>query len=350
MDRFKAWLKLENLTLVGVVRPDIARDVARYEQWLKTPVPKDLAYLERNRAVYQDLNLILPEVRSIVVFALAYYSPEEWGCRPQVARYARFSDYHKLMRIKGQRVADKLTQEWGGTARVVVDSAPVLERALAAKSSSGFIGKNTCFIDPVVGSFLLLGEILTTASLPSYSIPPEIPLDRKTSHGGCGPCNLCQVHCPTGALHSDYSLDVGKCLAYWTIENQGPIPEEFWPYLKDYWFGCDICQTICPYNVKATDNQLPEEIKRRTYPDLPQVATMDQPFYEKHFGGTPLTRAKRNGLRRNALIAMVVTRHPLLERALEQARLDPAEPVGETLNQIRRYLKSCTSQVRLGVS
>jgi epoxyqueuosine reductase len=185
----------------------------------------------------------------------------------------------------------------------------------------------------------LLGEILTTRELP-LDTPPAIELARKTTAGGCGPCNLCQVACPTGALDRAYSLDANRCLSYWTIEHRGTIPLEFWPHLAKYYFGCDLCQLACPYNRKGTVGRAPAFLEERKLPSLFATATMSARDYEKWFGGTPLTRARRGGLRRNALIALAVTRDLRLNEALALAERDPEAPVGETIAQIRAYVSA----------
>ena len=173
-------------------------------------------------------------------------------------------------------------------------------------------------------------------------VPPvsrrDLPLDRKTKQGGCGPCRLCQDECPTGALSTDYVIDARRCLSYWTIEHRGTIPEEFWPHLARYVFGCDICQLACPYNVRAERTAPPDDFRQRELPALFETAVMDQAQIERYFGGSPMTRAKRGGLRRNALIALAVTRDHRLAEALEYARRDPEPPLPETTSQIERYL------------
>jgi epoxyqueuosine reductase len=203
----------------------------------------------------------------------------------------------------------------------------------------GFIGKNTCFIHPDHGSFMLIGEILLSRQL-SFSDPAAtVDPNQRSENGGCGSCRRCQVHCPTGALDQDYKLDARKCLAYWTIEHRGTIPFEFWPHLPTYVFGCDLCQLACPYNRKASLTQ--EAIRSDLlHPDLFALATMSQQHYEAWMGGTPLTRAKREGLRRNALIAMAVTRDERLSEACAAVNTEDADVLHQTLEQIKIWLNS----------
>lgn len=330
----------EGLLFLGVVPLEKEPDFGRLQEWLAAKRHAEMSFLERNLDLRADPRRLEPGTHRAVVFAVAYDlgdGPEI--TEPRIAQYARLPDYHRVLWRKGERMLAKLRQKYPNEKfRVVVDSAPILERALAARTKRGFIGKNTCYIHPEKGSFLLLGEILTSLDLPVDSTAP-VSLDYKTRDGGCGPCDRCQVACPTGALDEAYKIDASRCLSYWTIENRGTIPYEYWPHLAKYYFGCDLCQIACPYNVKSVPAVLPSGIEERTFPGLFETATMNQAEYESYFGGTPLTRAKRNGLRRNALIAMAVTIHPRLEQAMEIASRDCEEPVGNTLRQIRAWLR-----------
>jgi epoxyqueuosine reductase len=338
-------VEAEELLFLGIVDLDCTEDYERFRRWLEESRQAGMGFLERNLDCRRDPASLLPGARTAVLFALPYACgdrEESAPHPPRIAQYARFRDYHRLLWQKGEAIAQGLCELADNSAtrcRVTVDSAPILERALAAKSAQGFIGKNTLYIHPRHGSFLLLGEILTTATLPVDAKTP-VPTERKTLEGGCGPCNRCQVNCPTGALAHDYTLDAKRCLAYWTIEHRGTIPEEFWPWLGHYYFGCDICQLVCPYNRKGEAGRHSAAMTPRTFPSLLKTATMTPAEYQTYFGGTPLTRAKRGGLRRNALIAMAVTGDPGLPEALIAADRDPESPVGETAVQIDRWIRS----------
>lgn len=332
----------QGLDLLGVVGLEVTEDFARFLRWREQGLHGEMAFLEKNDSCRRSPSELLPGAVSAIVFALPYSVGDtlKTPLGPRIAQYARIDDYHRLMWDRGERVIKKL-QFLLPTAkfRVVVDTAPLLERALASKVELGFIGKNTCFIHPEKGSFLLLGEILCDHHF-EHDEKEVLPFDRKTKLGGCGPCDLCQVHCPTGALAKDYTLDAKLCLSYWTIEHRGPIPMEFWPHLGTYYFGCDLCQLACPYNHNRTEGMLPSQFTKRTYPSLFVTATMTETQYQKHFSSTALTRAKRNGLRRNALIAMAVTKDPRLDEAMELAQRDNESPIRETLEQIQVYLSS----------
>jgi epoxyqueuosine reductase len=203
----------------------------------------------------------------------------------------------------------------------------------------GFIGKNTCFIHPEYGSLMLIGEILLSHHLTLSDSASPVDPNQRTSEGGCGTCRRCQVNCPTGALDTAYKLDARKCLAYWTIEHRGTIPFEFWPHLPTYIFGCDLCQLACPYNRKAIPTSEPTR-PDLINPDLFDLATMSQSRYEAWMGGTPLTRAKREGLRRNALIAMAVTKDERLAEACAGVKEEDAEVLHRTLEQIKTWVNN----------
>lgn len=328
----------QGLQVVGIVPPAYPAAGRLFERWIAEGKHGEMAFLERYRQVRLDPRQILPGCRSVVVFCMSYQHSSftvDTTTQPQVAAYARFKDYHKVLRRKVETVFENLSCLHA--YRVTVDSAPVLERALAAQGQSGFIGKNTLWISPEFGSQVVLAEAFTTLDL-AFDDKTPVPLDRKTEQGGCGPCRQCQTACPTGALDEAYRLDARKCLAYWTIENRGPIPLEFWPHLAKYYFGCDICQTACPYNIKPKKRlEPPQDLEPRLNWDLFTVATMDEHAYRAMFGGTPMTRAKRTGLRRNALIAMAVTQHPRLNEAMAYAEQDGGSPLDETLLQLKEW-------------
>lgn len=337
-DRIQEALGAQELLFLGVVPLDVEEDYRRYQAWLAEGRQAGMHFLENYPELRRDPRGLLPGSQSAIVFALPYALGEKPG-GPQVAQYARFRDYHRVLWERGENVARDL---WGTNyslyARVTVDSAPLLERALAASSARGFIGKNTCYIHPDLGSFLLLGEILTTEPIERDVRVSPREFAAKSREGGCGPCKICQVACPTGALDKDYQIDARKCLSYWTIEHRGAIPVEYWPHLAEYFFGCDICQTTCPYNVKGP-RRLPASLALTEIPTLHAIATMGEAEYKTYFSGTSLTRAKRSGLRRNALIAMFVTEDPRLASALGAADTDEEEPVAETRDRIRQLLR-----------
>jgi epoxyqueuosine reductase len=338
----EALAEAEGLYLVGIVRPEYPEAASRFSQWIQSGKHAGMAFLENHPTVRADPRQYFAETQSVLVFCMSYWHPGfETIAPPKVAGYARFRDYHKVLREKCTRIMEQFHRQTDSAKpyRVAVDSAPILERALAAQAARGFIGKNTLWIHPDFGSLVVLAEVFTALEFEADEKAAAIPLDRKTNEGGCGPCRQCQVSCPTGALDSAYQLDATKCLSYWTIENRGTIPFEFWPHLREFYFGCDLCQTACPYNIRPKKRLLaPTDMIPQLNWILFIVATMDQQVYERMFGGTPMTRAKRSGLRRNALIAMAVTGHPQLAEALEHVAVDGGYPLEETAAQVRQWL------------
>ena len=344
-------VRSEGLIPLGIVNlGPMPREMARFQLWLDEKRHAEMAFLTQNAQVREDPRRLLEGAETAILVGLPYAQGDrlpQSGEPPRIAQYARLYDYHRVIWRKGEKILSQIHSQWGGPGskgRVVTDSAPLFERALAAGSGKGFIGKNTCFISPQAGSMMLLGELLTTLQLPtSAGIEKKISPQLRTKEGGCGTCRRCQVHCPTGALDEDYRIDARKCLAYWTIEHRGPIPEEYWPGVSRYIFGCDICQIVCPYNRTTSSKASEELLKIRTTPPLFEIATMGQAQYERLFGGTPMTRAKRTGLMRNALIAMTVTKHPRLAEAigLIQER-NEGDVVNATLDQISRWIRKET--------
>lgn len=294
-----------------------------YQRWLRAGKQAGMNYMSRyadKRADPRKLGFC-----SYISFALCYGRNDRLRTEvPRVAQYARIKDYHRLLRTKAKQVAARLELQ---NYRVFVDTAPVFERALATYGGRGFIGKNTCFISVKHGSYLLLGEIFFAREVVANKAP-HLPLSqfnaaaqrsankRSATKGGCGTCQRCQVFCPTGALDQDYQLDANKCLSYQTIENRGEIPEEYWVHLKNYYYGCDICQIVCPYNRGKPSTSMTE----LRFPTLLQIAVMSQSEYENYFAGTALTRAKRGGLMRNALLALFAIKHPQLRAVVAKLK------------------------------
>ncbi|HYX39481.1 MAG TPA: tRNA epoxyqueuosine(34) reductase QueG [Oligoflexus sp.] len=334
----------QGLLLLGLVDLGPEPRFQLFEQWLSEGQHAGMQFLENNKQLREDPRGLLPDSVQALVFALPYFQGDKLNAalqgRYRVAQYARLRDYHKSMKLKATRILSVLQEKNPGLeGRVTIDSAPLLERALAARTMRGFIGKNTCFIHPDHGSLMLIGEILLSQPLTLSDPVATVDPNQRNEDGGCGTCRRCQVNCPTGALDTAYKLDARKCLAYWTIEHRGTIPYEFWPYLPTYVFGCDLCQLACPYNRKAllTDEPTRPDLIN---PDLFDLATMDQKRYEAWMGGTPLTRAKREGLRRNALIALAVTQDVRLAEACAFVKAEDADVLHQTLRQIESWISN----------
>lgn len=249
-----------------------------------------------------DPHAFLPGARSLIVVALACHAPgpeppAEGPARGRVARYARGRDYHRVFERKLRRAVKALREELGERARATVDYGPLLERPLAAAAGLGWIGKSTMLLVPGIGPWVLLGVIATTIDL-----EPGRPL-RKT----CGACVRCIAACPTGAISADGgSVDARLCISYHTIENRGVIPRELRAKFGDWVFGCDDCLDSCPVGARNLDSH-PDFIPRSlddARPTLRELLTLDEERFAARFRGRAIMRAKRDGLARNACIAM----------------------------------------------
>ena len=326
------------LIFLGCVPLVKSQRFAAFQRWLDKKQHADMSYLEKNRELRADPRQLGVGLHSAVVVALPYGRGDRLHpAEARVAQYARQRDYHRVIRTRARRVITALQLE-PAACRIVVDTAPILERELAERGGHGFIGKNTCFISLAHGSYLLLGAILLPTHTTAQEVTPPKPTTR-TARGGCGSCQRCQVHCPTGALNEAYQLDARKCLSWLTIENRGEIPPQYWQFLGNYYYGCDLCQIVCPYN---RDKRNTEEAELKL-PPLEKIACMTQREYEQYFGGTALTRAKRAGLMRNALIAMYVRQHPRLKECLtalaQRQDLPQSEGLQKTLDKINTLLR-----------
>lgn len=331
----------EGLSMLGLVDLGPEPSFPQFASWLSEGRQAGMHFLEQNQHLRADPRALLPDGAQAIIFSLNYFQGDQLQAARRgvykFAQYARLRDYHRTMRAKAQRILLKLQALRPGLlGRVTVDSAPLLERALAARTAEGFIGKNTCYIHPRRGSFFLLGEIILNMPCSDSDQPAAVVSEQRQADGGCGSCRRCQVNCPTGALDRAYSLDARKCLAYWTIEHRGPIPFTFWPWLKTYVFGCDLCQLACPYNRQSALTTEPLRIDPKQI-DLLALASMSQEQYVDWFGGSPLTRAKRSGLRRNALIAMTVGGDQRLEAAIASVLCDDEEVLQETVMMIKKW-------------
>jgi epoxyqueuosine reductase len=298
--------------VVGFARADVPLDAdfARYEAFVDAEMQGEMGWLADNRRVRQALDgeSILKGAKSVVCVARRYQrSAEEEAADPPIARtiarYARGHDYHNGLRKKLRQLAAFLrtlgTEDAPVHARPLCDDAPVLERAWAARAGLGFVGKNGLLIVPGQGSFVLLGEVVTTLEL-----PPGTPIAER-----CGSCTRCLDACPTQAFSRPFVLDPRRCIAYLTIEHRGPIEPADREAIGDHLFGCDDCQTVCPFNASARPRD-PAPVA--TFAPLASWAAIDLAALLGHDDaalgtgllGSPVKRATRDGLARNAAIVL----------------------------------------------
>jgi len=281
---------------------NVARSGETFKAWLERGEHAGMTYMERRVEMRMDPRNLVPAARSALCVALRYYPLEDersvsgdlW---PNVARYARGQDYHDLMQEGLDRLTERIEEKYPGLPlRRYVDTGPILERDLAARAGLGAVGKNTNLLLPAGGSWILLGELFL-----SSAFDPDPPIADL-----CGSCSMCLDSCPTGALPEAYRLDSRRCISYWTIEHRGSIPIDARSEIGSWVFGCDICQEVCPLNedpVPADHKALRLPAERSTL-DLVGLLMIGREQYVETFRRSPMKRAKRSGLQRNAAIAM----------------------------------------------
>ena len=275
--------------LCGVARAEPGDEDARLDEWLGRGLHGDMKYMERRR----DVRELLPGCRSVIALGVNYHVPHEPAPGPRVSCYAWGEDYHLVVgRMLAELVPQLEARRPGESFRAYCDTGPVLEKAWAQRAGIGWIGKNGCLISQEFGSWVFLAVVLTTAEL-----EPDAPhADR------CGTCERCLHACPTDAFVAPGVIDARKCIPYLTIEQWQPIGTGVAPWA----FGCDDCQTVCPWNKRAKACERPEFAPRpgQDVPDLKQWIAMRGPEFRATYGDTALQRPGRRGLARNALAVL----------------------------------------------
>ena len=283
--------------LAGIAPAFPAPDFSRYADWVARGMAGEMRYLTDRRAeVRRDVGNLLPSARSVICVGKLYNTPDppRQPGDARISRYAWGKDYHLTMRAALERVVVQLLQRESFDYKLCVDTAPLLERSFARQAGLGWIGKNTCLINEPLGSWFFLGEIITSLDLEPGSPPPD----------RCGSCTRCIEACPTHALvpSSDgWTLDARRCISYLTIELRGAIPEELHAGMGDLVFGCDICQDVCPWNVRAPVTEDPDFTG--TAIPIAELAQLSPEGFREHFKDSPIARATYSGLMRNVAIA-----------------------------------------------
>jgi epoxyqueuosine reductase len=293
-------------TLAGIVLPQAPVHLDVYLDWLEAGRYAGMVYLAEKRAVERrsDPALILPDCRSILILGIPYSSPQSQSVSTtvpggRIAAYAWGADYHLVLPQRLQELVAFLEEQVGHPVpnRWYTDTGPILERDLAMRAGLGWIGKNTCLINPRHGSYFILAEILF-----GFDLPPDEPWTTDQ----CGSCSRCIVACPTNCILPDRTLDAARCISYQTIENKGGIPVDLRRLTGDWIFGCDICQMVCPWNIRfAQASGDPLFAPRPGVPNpvlVDEMALTPQEFNRK-FKDSPLKRAKWRGYLRNVAIA-----------------------------------------------
>jgi epoxyqueuosine reductase len=314
-------------SLVGVTTPHPPSHVAAFESWLRAGNHGEMAYLasERSLARRTDPRLILPECKSILALATLYYPPvpqTDQSGRGKVAAYAWGYDYHEVLTQRMQALVAFIELQVGQSVpnRCYTDTGPLLERDLAQRAGLGWIGKNTCLINPRLGSYFFLAEVLLGVELEPDQ--PFLP-DR------CGSCRRCIEACPTGCIHPNRTLDARRCISYLTIELKGVIPKDLRPQMGDWVFGCDICQQVCPWNRFAphTSDQAFAPRPEVAAPELAADLHMTAEQFNRKFERSPMKRAKRSGYLRNLAIVAGNTGAASAVAALIGSLVEDADPL-----------------------
>ena len=303
---FEARLKAQALglgfDLAGITSLGPAETTPAFEQWLANGMHGEMDYLQRGADLRRDTTRPEPGMRSAVVVALDYGGREPDG---PVARYARGDDYHRVMWDMLDELLAWVRAERGEATRgrAYVDTGPILERDLARRAGLGWYGKNTMLIHPDMGSFFFIGSLFLEMEL-----VPDAPF----ADEHCGTCTRCLEACPTQAFRGPGVLDARRCISYLTIELRGDIPKEFHGALDEHLYGCDVCQDVCPWNVKFA-RALPAEspfrprdvVRDKDAPALArEILAMDQAAYTDAFRNSAIKRAKLAGLKRNAVVVL----------------------------------------------
>jgi epoxyqueuosine reductase len=329
---FKEAIKAEaqrlGFQLVGVTSPDPPEHIGVFESWLDLGRHGEMGYLatERSRQRRADPRQILPECRSILVLGMRYPKPgshsldreiPDKGVKAKIsgrmASYAWGDDYHEILPERLAALVGFIEKLSGAPvpSRWYTDTGPLLERDLAQRAGLGWIGKNTCLIHPGLGSYFLLAEILL-----GIEIEPDPPVT--TDY--CGSCTRCLDACPTACILPDRTIDARRCISYLTIELKGAIPPELRSQTGEWVFGCDICQEVCPWNIRfaeaavqgaahigahgavADDGFAPR--LELAEPDLIDELSISAADFNRKFKGSPVKRAKRRGYLRNVAVAL----------------------------------------------
>lgn len=301
-----------------------------YQTWLEHGYHGQMEYLKTHAPVKENPQTRWPQARSALVFAVPYYphpaKNETFPTRElRVSLYAQGYDYHHWFQEKLRALCLELKARFPGEDFIpMADSSPVLERDLAHRAGLGWVAKNTCVIHPKKGSLFFIGEIYSSLSLTVAPAPlPDF----------CGTCTRCMDICPTNAIIEPRKLDARKCISYLTIESREVPPTELREQMGDWFFGCDLCQTVCPWNQKIFKNQLSTEListspdEKNLEAELRWILSTSGKQLEKSFKGTPLSRAGSFGLKRNALI--VTANRGLAGLTPEVAALETHAKLGE---------------------
>ncbi len=312
----------------GIAPPSLPDEAEHLRSWLDAGHAGGMRWLERHFEVRVDLRERFSWARSVVVVLRSYRpapNDPDHGLARFVSSYARGADYHDVLLPRLRTLEEDLRARWPSMrSHPYVDTGPAMERALAVRAGLGWIGRNTLLLHPRHGSRFFLGVLVTDLDLP--------PTTARTA--SCGRCRACRPACPTNAFVAPGVLDARRCISYLTIEHRGPIDRALRPAMGQWLFGCDLCQTCCPFEMRR--NAPGDPVLRADGGlddlDLPSLLRLDEAGFRARFGKTPLSRPKREGLLRNALIVAANGEH--------DACLSPARALLEDPSAVLREAAS----------
>jgi epoxyqueuosine reductase len=317
--------RVEGFDAFGITKPASIGDAGRhFESWIEAGAHGDMDWLARTRERRADPNTLWPQAKSVIVLGLNYGPDEdplallERRERGAISVYAHGDDYHQLIKGKLKRLGQWLVRKGGGEIKVFVDTAPVMEKPLAAAAGLGWQGKHTNLVSREFGSWLFLGAIFTTIELPVDEAEPD----------HCGSCRACLDICPTEAFPAPYKLDARRCISYLTIEHKGAIPFELRAKMGNRIYGCDDCLAVCPWNKFAQaghEMRLAAREENRA-PTLAELARLDDAAFRARFAKSPVKRTGRERFVRNVMIAIGNSGDASLVPAAEE-RLDDLSPL-----------------------
>ena len=298
-NNYTEFIKLKSKELgfmsCGISKSGFLSDEAdRFESWLKNNYHGKMSYMERNFDKRLDTTKLVENSKSVISLTYNYYPKKvlKSDSTFKISKYAYGKDYHLVLKNKLKQLLNIMKDKFGSfEGRVFVDSAPILERAWAKKSGLGWIGKNTNLINKQSGSFFFLAEII---------VDLELNYDNTTTDH-CGSCTACIDACPTNAIYEPYKLDASRCISYYTVELKESFSSNLSSDFKDWIFGCDICQDVCPWNrfSKANDEVLFETIPEISNFNKADWIDLTEETFKKVFKESPIKRSKFKGLKRN---------------------------------------------------
>ena len=302
---------------VGMAPVHTLPDGERFAKWLRDGMNGEIRYLEQQALKRLDPRLVLEGARSVLVLALSYYSganvPDSLS-KGRISRYAWGDDYHEMVgaRLEALLAFIKNLQP-SVRGRCYTDTGPVMEKAWGARTSVGWMGKNTILISREHGSWFFIGVIL---------LDVELEYDNE-EEDSCGRCDRCIQSCPTGAIAVPYVLDARRCISHLT-QQRGPIPRPLRPLMGNWVFGCDVCQDVCPWNRSPRVTSEPGFLARKGnfLPDLVSLVGISAEEFSARFNNSPIRRATRDGFVRNIVVAMGNSRSEHMIPALKNALLD----------------------------